>query len=117
MTACSRGDVVLVRFPNSNLKTYKKRPALVVQANALNTGLSQKIIVLITSNFNRKGPTRVPVLKNSSLGQRMGLLNDSVIVADNIATVLEREIDSVIGSCAGTDMNIIDNALRITLCL
>lgn len=38
-----RGDVVLVRFPNSNLKTYKKRPALIVQADDLNTGLSQKI--------------------------------------------------------------------------
>lgn len=31
---CNRGDVVLVRFPNSDLKTYKKRPALVVQRDA-----------------------------------------------------------------------------------
>ena len=30
---CNRGDVVLVRFPNSDLVTYKKRHALVVQAD------------------------------------------------------------------------------------
>ena len=28
-----RGDVILVRYPDSNLVTYKKRPALVVQAD------------------------------------------------------------------------------------
>ncbi len=28
----SRGQVVLVLFPNSNLRTAKRRPALVVQA-------------------------------------------------------------------------------------
>jgi len=40
----SRGDVVLVLFPDSNLRTAKKRPALVVQADGLNTGLAQTII-------------------------------------------------------------------------
>ena len=50
---CKRGDVILVKFPNSDLKTYKKRPALVVQADGLATGLQQKIIALITSNTGR----------------------------------------------------------------
>jgi mRNA interferase MazF len=35
----SRGDVVLVLFPDSNLVTAKRRPALVVQADGLRTGL------------------------------------------------------------------------------
>ncbi len=35
-----RGDVVLVLFPDSNLLTAKRRPALVIQANNLNTGLN-----------------------------------------------------------------------------
>jgi mRNA interferase MazF len=30
-----RGEVVLVLFPDSNLSTAKRRPALVVQANNL----------------------------------------------------------------------------------
>ncbi|HUZ08309.1 MAG TPA: type II toxin-antitoxin system PemK/MazF family toxin [Candidatus Paceibacterota bacterium] len=38
-----RGDVVLVLFPNSDLRTAKRRPALVIQRNDLNSGLSQTI--------------------------------------------------------------------------
>lgn len=33
----NRGDVVLVLFPNSDLRTAKRRPALVVQADNLGT--------------------------------------------------------------------------------
>jgi mRNA interferase MazF len=55
----------------------------------------------------------VPVTKNSSLGQAMGLLTDSVVVTDNLATVLEREFDKAIGCCNG--MPAVDQALRTTL--
>jgi mRNA interferase MazF len=34
-----KGDVVRVLFPNSNLFSSKRRPALVIQADNLNTGL------------------------------------------------------------------------------
>jgi len=111
---CSRGDVVLVRFPNSDLRTYKKRPALVVQAD-IDTGLSQKIVALITSNLSRTGPTRVPVQRDSLLGKQMGLQTDSVVVADNLATVLEREMDKILGKC--TDLHPVENALRKTFAL
>jgi len=43
----------------------------------------------------------------------MGLLTDSVVMTDNLATVLEKEIDRAIGFCA--DMQAIDAALRHTL--
>ncbi len=43
----SRGDVVLVLFPESNLRTAKRRPALVVQAEQLGTGLAQTIVAMI----------------------------------------------------------------------
>jgi len=39
MIDLKRGDVVLVWFPNSDLKTLKRRPALIVQADDLKTGL------------------------------------------------------------------------------
>ena len=47
-----RGDVVLVFFPDSNLRTAKRRPALVIQADNLNTGLQQTIVAMITSNMS-----------------------------------------------------------------
>ena len=55
-----RGDVVLVLFPDSNFRTAKRRPALVIQADNLATGLPQTIIAMITSNMARAGyPSRV----------------------------------------------------------
>ncbi len=60
---CRRGDIVLVLFPDSNLRTTKRRPALIVQA-----------------------------------AKASGLLMDSVIMADNLATIHHAEIDRVIGS-------------------
>jgi mRNA interferase MazF len=53
MMPYKRGNVVLVLFPDSNLRTAKRRPALVVQADNLNTGLPQMIIAMITSNMAR----------------------------------------------------------------
>lgn len=110
---CKRGDVILVRFPNSDLKTFKKRPALVVQADGLVTGLQQKIIALITSNTGRMGTTRIQFQQQSQEGQTMGLVTDSVVVTDNLATVLDREIDKTIGYCPAMPM--VDAALKQTL--
>jgi mRNA interferase MazF len=60
---CRRGDVVLVLFPDSNLRTSKRRPALVVQADG------------------------------SGGERASGLLMDSVIMTDNLVTVHYSEID------------------------
>lgn len=107
------GDVVLVLFPDSNLRTAKRRPALVVQADQLQTGLPQTIVVMITSNMTRAGhPSRRAVLAASPEGQQMGLRLDSVVMTDNLATVFHHEIDCVIGHVADTDP--FDVALRHT---
>jgi mRNA interferase MazF len=84
MTAFKRGNVILVKFPYSDLIRYKKRPALVVQDETVNTGLSQRVVVQITSNLERTGVTRVLVKKDSPDGQSMGVLSDSIIVADHL---------------------------------
>ncbi len=111
-----RGDVVLVLFPDSNLRTAKRRPALIIQADSLNTGLSQSIVAMITSNMARAGhPSRVTLLLNSLLGSQSRILMDSVVMTDNLATVRENEIDRAIGALP--DMTEIDAALRHTLFL
>ncbi|HAC63723.1 MAG TPA: transcriptional regulator [Cyanothece sp. UBA12306] len=111
MTTFNWGDVILVRFPNADFVTYKKRPALIVQSNSLNTGLKQKIVVPITSNLKRKGNTRIRIDQESSIGRQMGLVMDSVIIVDNLATVLEREIDKKIGTCP--IMKAVSDALKL----
>jgi mRNA interferase MazF len=84
MTKYKKGDVVLVFFPNSDLITAKRRPALVVQADDLNTGIEQVIVAMITSNLSREGhPSRIRVNKNFEEGKTMGVLTDSIIMTDS----------------------------------
>lgn len=108
-----RGEIVLVLFSNSDLRTYKKRPALVVQADNLNTGLPQIIVAMITSNLARAShPSRVVVSQALPESWRFGLISDSMILADNLATILESEIDHALG--VWSDMAAVDKALRHT---
>jgi mRNA interferase MazF len=108
-----RGDVVLVLFPHADLRTAKPRPALVVQADSLHTGLPQVIVAMVTSNLSRADhPSRVVLLLSTPEGQQSGLLTDSVVMADNLATIAEAAIDRTIGHLLMTQ---VDAALRHTL--
>jgi len=109
-----RGEVVLVLFPDSNLRTAKRRPALVVQADNLNTGLRQVIVAMITSNMTRAAhPSRVTLLQNSHEGRLAHVLTDSVVMTDNLATIRENEIDRGLGG--PIDMATIAATIRYTL--
>ena len=113
MTRYKKGTVVLVLFPNSDLVTAKRRPALVIQVDELNTGLEQVIVAIITSNLSRDGhPSRIRINKDSEQGKSSGILTDSVIMTDNLATVRFLEIDKVIGVLP--DMSTVENALKVT---
>ena len=104
---------MLVLFPHSNLQTAKTRPALVVQADNLQTGLPQVVVAMISSQMFRVGhPCRVTVPLGSPAGQQSGLLSDSVVMTDNLATALDKVIDRVVGTLP---MNDVDTALRHTL--
>ena len=108
-----RGDVVLVLFPNSNLRTARLRPVLVVQADNLDTGLNQVVVAMMTSRmFRANHPSRVTVMCDSEQGRLGGVLTDSVVMTDNLATVSEREIDQRIGVLP---MENVDRALKHTL--
>jgi hypothetical protein len=61
----SRGDVVLVLFPDSNLRTAKRRPAIIVQAHDLGTGLPQTIVangqqqpIIVSRGTAQRAPNR-----------------------------------------------------------
>ena len=110
-----RGDVVLVLFPHSDLRTAKLRPALVVQADHLETDLSQMVVCMLTSRlFRANHPSRVMVRLSTEQGQHSGLLSDSVVMTDNLATLVDTEIDRVIGTIP---MGEVDKALKHTLAL
>lgn len=109
-----RGNVVLIPFPNSDLQTAKLRPALIVQSDDLGSGLSQIILAMISSNLARAGyESRVLLKKDTEQGKESGLLLDSVIMTDNLATISLSKIVRVIGTLK--EMDQVNNALRHTL--
>ena len=113
--AYKRGEVILVLFPHSDLSTAKTRPALVIQADNLQTGLPQLIVAMITTKlFRANHPSRVTIVLSTPEGQQSGLLSDSVVMTDNLATIKESEVDRRIGKLP---MMTIDVALRHTLSL
>ncbi len=108
-----RGDIVLVLFPHSDLRTAKTRPALIIQADNLQTGLPQVIVAMITSRLERAGhPSRRIIRRTTTEGRQSGLLTDSLVMTDNLATITETAIDRVIGNLLMTE---IDKALRHSL--
>ena len=86
-----------------------------IQADGLETGLPQVIVAMVTSRlFRANHPSRVVITLESSEGLESGLLADSVVVTDNLATITELAIDRVIGKIS---MKMVDQALRHTLSL
>lgn len=57
--------------------------------------------------------SRISIAKTSPQGLQMGLRTDSVVLTDNLATVLEREVLRNLGHM--TDMAPVDVAMRHTL--
>ncbi|HEY2586613.1 MAG TPA: type II toxin-antitoxin system PemK/MazF family toxin [Tepidisphaeraceae bacterium] len=62
-------------------------------------------------------PSRVLLKLGSSDAAGTGLKTDSVVMTDNLATVLDTEIDRVIGNVPAAAMVGVDAALRHTLAL
>lgn len=107
-----KGQILLVDFPNSDLRTSKPRPALVLQTGGLQTGLSQVVVAMVTSQLRRAGhPSRVLIRVNSAEGRQSGLIQDSVIMTDNLATIKTHRILRLIGTISTEK---VDAALKHT---
>ena len=103
-------------FPNSDSHTAKRRPALVIPRDELSSGLAQTIVAMISSNLARRGhDSRIFVSRDSVEGKAAGLRLDSVIMTDNLATILETEVDSILGHLS--NVKAVDAALKHTLAL
>ena len=84
-----------------------------MQADQLETGLAQTLIAMITSRmFRANHPSRVTALLSMNDGNLTGLLTDSVIMTDNLATIADSAIDRAIGVFPMAE---VDEALRHTL--
>jgi mRNA interferase MazF len=77
----------------------------------------QILLILTIPSIARPGywTAFLPTADQTAIGQNTGLLSDSVIMTDNLATILIQEITRKIG--VYQNMSAVDNALRHTLAL
>jgi mRNA interferase MazF len=93
------GDVVLVPFPFSNQKAFKKRPAVVVGSRAYNAAKPDVIIMAITSQLKASGVFGEVLLSN---WQGARLLKPSA-VKPVFATIEASLILAQLGALDSTD--------------
>ena len=111
-----RGNVVLVLYPFASGRGASRRPALIVQNDRDNRRLDNTIIAQITTNVRHgNDPTRLLIPWGTPEGQQAGLLHDSVVSCNNLATVHEDRMHRVIGHLPEAVMYRIDECLRAAL--
>jgi len=110
MTACNRGDVVLVSFVFSDESGKKVRPAVVISSAAYGRSRQEVIIAAITSNIRRRlfGDHLIADWKGA------GLLFPS-LVTGVFRTVKRTMVDRKLGSMPRPDMEEMDQKLRRSL--
>lgn len=111
-----RGDIVLVRFPFSSGTGGKLRPALVVQSDRNNQRLSNVILAAITTTTHRvREATQLFVDVSTPVGQQSGLLFDSAVTCESLATVSHALVERTIGSLPAATMEQVNDCLRASL--
>ena len=112
MTACDRGDVVLVGFVFSDESGRKLRPAVVISSADYHRGRQEMVVAAITSNVRRRffGDHLITDWKGA------GLLFPS-LVTGIVRTVKRTIIHRKLGSMPRRDLEAVDRTLRRSLAL
>ncbi len=111
-----RGDVVIVSFPFASGKGTKVRPALVVQNDRNNGRMTNTILAAITTTTHRNNePTQLFINVAAPEGRQSGLLKDSIVSCENLATVEQSLVQRTIGSLPAGVMAQVDDCLKVSL--
>jgi mRNA interferase MazF len=112
-----RGDVVMVDWLYSDRSGSKRRPALVLQADAYNNALDDTILAMITSSARRRvgAATQLDIDVSTSDGRLAGLSFNSVVQCENLVTVDKQFILRVRGEFSAALMRQIDDCLKAAL--
>jgi mRNA interferase MazF len=111
-----RGDVGLARFPHAAGGRGKKRPVVVVQADAYNQKLRHVIVVEVTTNLgDASDPANLLIEVATPDGQATGLVQDSVVTCLHLVTMSEDRIGKTIGKLSVGLLQKLDDCLKVSL--
>jgi mRNA interferase MazF len=103
------GDIVLVRFPFTDLASTKKRPALVLAASVRSPRNQLATLAMITSRIESLKLEGDVVLKD---WRPAGLLHPSLLRLAKVATVDRELIERAIGRLSSRDHEAARGAFR-----
>jgi mRNA-degrading endonuclease toxin of MazEF toxin-antitoxin module len=111
-----RGDVELVYVPFVGSAGGKRRPAVVVQCDSLNSAVRETVIVEITSNLSNAGRAhQVLIDVTAADGANSGLLTNSAIRCERPHTIPQVDVLQTIGSLSAATLQRVDEALKSAL--
>ena len=100
----NRGDVLLVRFPHPSGGRGKKRPVVVVQADAYNKTLRTLLVAEITTSLHlANDPACLFIDASTAEGRVTGVVQDSVVSCLLMATIKADLVHQVIGVLSDPD--------------
>ena len=104
-----RGEVWWVEFdPAVGFEVRKTRPAVIVSNDAANRNLARVVVIPLTSNTERQYPGEAIVSIN---GQASKAMADQIMAAD------KARLKTQIGKVDKTDMQALEDAIRVHLSL
>lgn len=111
-----RGDVVLARVPHTAGARGKKRPAVVIQADAYNATLRHVVVAEVTSNPRWIGdPACLFVDIATPEGQVTGLHQNRVVSCLHLVTMNEDRLGFPIGNLSHALMHKLNDCLKVAL--
>ena len=111
-----RGDVCLARFPHAAGGRGKKRPVVVVQADAYNQKLRHAIVAEVTTKLaDASDPANLSIEVATTEGQATGLVRDCLITCLHLVTMSEDRIGKVIGNLSAGLLQKRDACLKASL--
>jgi mRNA interferase MazF len=111
----SRGDIVLVDYPFSDRTGSKVRPALVVQADALNRRITDTILASISRSTHRASGPQLFIDISTPEGVGTGLRQKSMIQCENLLTYDQRLVITKIGQLSAPLMQRVSQCLKVAL--
>ncbi len=111
-----QGDVVLARVPHIAGTRGKKRPAVVIQADAYNATLRHVVVAEVTSNPRwLNDPACVLIDITTPDGQATGLHRSGVVSCLHLVTMSADRLGSPIGALPAALLHRLNGALKVAL--
>jgi mRNA-degrading endonuclease toxin of MazEF toxin-antitoxin module len=112
----NRGDVVLVRFPHPSGLRGKKRPAVVVQADAYAGVVPTFVVAEVTSNLSMANdPACLLIDESTPDGRAAGVVRDCVVSCLVLVTVYADTIAQTLGTLSPAMKVRLDGCLKAAL--